>query len=80
MNGIRVIRTKGTNYSIAVNCAMCGGELIQKNKNGEDRYYRVYALYCDHCRTTFSLSIALRTEITSHKTKISGYERGSYHE
>jgi hypothetical protein len=66
MSGIRVVRTKGTRYSIDVTCPKCEGELAQENANKEDKFYRVFALYCGNCRATFSLGIVLRTEQTSH--------------
>lgn len=78
MSGIRVVRTKGTRYSIDVTCPKCEGELTQENANKEDKFYRVFALYCDNCRTTFSLGIILRTEQTSHPIGARLTEGGRY--
>lgn len=70
MGGLRVVRTKGTRYSIDVTCPKCSGELAQENQNKEDKFYRVFALYCDNCRTTFSFAAVLRTEQTSHPSGV----------
>jgi hypothetical protein len=78
MSGIRVVRTKGTNYSIAVTCPICDAPLEQKNKNKEDKFYRVFALYCEHCRATFSFGLVLRTETYHNSAENGNSSRGAF--